>query len=141
MASVKWAWLGAALVLAGCAAAQGGDDESASDDVTSASALDVNDVSFLFPLPAKSADVNQLPGLDMKAANGPLLSADNFTKLVSYALNRYVPPAGVTTTYAGEKGGGEYAVRAFGYLGRDVNLTEGVVNSSAAVIKTINASR
>jgi hypothetical protein len=74
------------VLAAGCAAAGNADTVDSNEANETAAALDVNDVSFLFPLPTTRGDANDLLGTDAKAAHGPLLSAESFGRLVSYSL-------------------------------------------------------
>lgn len=80
------AWILGLVLAAGCAAAGSDAVESNEANATERAALDVNDVSFLFPLPATIADASDLLATDAKAAHGPLLSAESFKRLVSYAF-------------------------------------------------------
>lgn len=81
------AWILGVVLAAGCAAA-GSDpvDTSEAHETNRAAALDVNDVSFLFPLPATNANADDLLATDAKAAHGPLLSGESFKRLVSCAF-------------------------------------------------------
>jgi hypothetical protein len=55
--------------------------------------------------------------------------------------NRFVPAAGLTTTYATDlaDAAGAYNVRAFGFQGRKVAYTQATVNASAFVAEQVNA--
>jgi hypothetical protein len=59
-------------------------DASANQTAAAAVTLDVNDVSLLFPLPTRRADLAQLLSINAQGAGGPLLSDANFRALVGF---------------------------------------------------------
>src|SRR5262249_17418528 len=74
------------LALFACSSGDGAAGPADEQDVKStATKLDVNDVSILFPLPKKQTDASLLLSLDASGPNGPLLAKDAFAELLSFA--------------------------------------------------------